>query len=136
VTKSALFGAAVLALTVTAAGAAEDTISASYMLPNCRAFVDYPKEYTDDHLPIGFCAGLVSGIDFMGSYMALSQQWYPLPKDDFRRQILCTDAPAGSILVQEIRIIIKYIDARPARMHEDFRSLALEAIRDTWPCKP
>src|SRR4029453_4871755 len=30
---------------------------------------------------------------------------------------------------------VQYIDARPARMHEDFRILAAEAMRAAWPCK-
>jgi hypothetical protein len=32
--------------------------------------------------------------------------------------------------------IVQYIDAHPARMHEDFRNLAVEAMRVAWPCKP
>ena len=29
----------------------------------------------------------------------------------------------------------KYIDARPAKMNEDFRELALDAMDAAWPCK-
>jgi Rap1a immunity proteins len=28
-----------------------------------------------------------------------------------------------------------YIEARPERMHEPFRKLALEALGEAWPCK-
>ena len=38
-------------------------------------------------------------------------------------------------LGQMVRVIVAYIDARPARVHEDFRLLALEALVDAWPCK-
>ena len=36
---------------------------------------------------------------------------------------------------QTVRVVIAYIDARPARMHEDIRGLALEALINAWPCK-
>ena len=36
---------------------------------------------------------------------------------------------------QAIAVVVKYIEARPERMHEDFRALALEALTAAWPCK-
>jgi hypothetical protein len=33
-----------------------------------------------------------------------------------------------------VRVVVAYIEARPARVHEDFRNLALEALREAWPC--
>jgi hypothetical protein len=36
---------------------------------------------------------------------------------------------------QVIQVSIKYIDDRPARMHESFNALAVEALRAAWPCK-
>jgi hypothetical protein len=35
----------------------------------------------------------------------------------------------------ESQVIIAYIEARPQRMHEDFRVLAVEAMQKAWPCK-
>ena len=43
--------------------------------------------------------------------------------------------PAGAIIKQRIQVIIAYIEARPQRMHEDFRVLAVEAMQRAWPCK-
>lgn len=44
--------------------------------------------------------------------------------------------PAGEVTVnQQVRVVVAYIDARPNRLHEDFRILALEALKDAWPCK-
>ena len=28
-----------------------------------------------------------------------------------------------------------YIDGQPERMHENFNSLAVEALREAWPCR-
>jgi Rap1a immunity proteins len=41
----------------------------------------------------------------------------------------------GVTVGQEIMVVVAYIDARPARMHENFGVLALEALRTAWPCK-
>ena len=43
-------------------------------------------------------------------------------------------APAGAVRDQAVRIVVQYIDARPARMHEYFSWLAIEALRAAWPC--
>jgi hypothetical protein len=36
---------------------------------------------------------------------------------------------------QAVAVVIKYIEARPERMHEPFGMLALEALTAAWPCK-
>jgi hypothetical protein len=36
---------------------------------------------------------------------------------------------------QTVAVVIKYIEARPERMHEDFGKLAYEALTAAWPCK-
>ena len=36
---------------------------------------------------------------------------------------------------QVIRVAADYIDRVPARMHEPFDALALEAFRAHWPCR-
>jgi len=127
-----LLGAA-LALTVTAAPAAEDVESANYIMPGCRAILEL-KSYDNLHVQ-GMCAGIVNTIAIMGRYMELSLQRFPLPVDDYRRQWMCIETPIGSTLGQEVRIVVAYIDSHPARMHEDFKFLALEALRAAWPCK-
>jgi Rap1a immunity proteins len=33
-----------------------------------------------------------------------------------------------------VAVVIKYIEARPERMHEPFADLALEALKAAWPC--
>jgi Rap1a immunity proteins len=38
-------------------------------------------------------------------------------------------------VTQIVLVVLKYIDARPARLNEDFRLLAAEALVAAWPCK-
>jgi hypothetical protein len=129
--RSVLFGAAALVLTITAASAAEDISSANYMLPGCQAYADRKPPY-DRPFEQGLCAGTVRGIGFMGSstmetvdgrvVRTAIQEW-------------CLDLPDAVTVRQMVRVVVAYIDARPARMHEDFRLLALEALRTAWPCR-
>ena len=44
-------------------------------------------------------------------------------------------APDSVTNFQIVRVVVKYIDDRPARQHENFRELAREALRAAWPCR-
>jgi hypothetical protein len=110
---ASLFGAA-LALTVTAAQAAEDTRSANYMLPYCRLMLGSGGIPPNNISHVAFCNGMVVGL----SYAA---------------EGLC--APDGVTHGQLMRVVVQYIDQRPQRMHESFLMLAHEALRAAWPCR-
>jgi len=92
---------------------AENTVSADSVMVGCRAWLlsSTPLELS---MRAGFCAGLVEGIGFAGVGICF---------------------PNGVTNGQIIRVVVKYIDDRPARLNEDFRALALEALRAAWPCK-
>jgi hypothetical protein len=83
----------------------------------------------------GMCAGTVDAIAFMGKLMYHSLIALPLPENDFRRLKMCMDAPNGVTIGQEVKVVVAYIDARPARLHEPFEQLALQALLTAWPCK-
>jgi hypothetical protein len=42
----------------------------------------------------------------------------------------CAAVPTGVTYEQAIRVVVRYIDQRPQRMHERFEALAIEAIYD------
>lgn len=137
--RSVLFGAAAIALTVTAAPAAEAVSSANSIMPGCRGFASRVDQNSlNDAFDQGFCAGTVGAIGFMGTAMKIGLQSNTEPDDRFAvvaRRSACLDIPAGVTLGQEVRVVISYIEVRPARMHEPFRGLALDALRTAWPCK-
>jgi hypothetical protein len=92
---------------------AQDLRSANYLLPACRDFAsDTPHPNSDPFLR-GVCAGIIRG----------------LVQVDGR-----TCVPEGVKVGQIMRVVLLYIDNQPARHHEDFVKLALEAIRNAWPC--
>ncbi len=102
---------AALALSDGSAFAEADTKSANYVMTGCHNLV---ADQNDEPFLQGICAGLISGVTYQSEDNCL---------------------PAGATRGQIVRVVVQYIDVRPARMHEDFRKLALEALRAVWPCE-
>ena len=50
-----------------------------------------------------------------------------------RSVYLCV--PEGATPEQRVRVVVKYIEARPERMQEPFGKLSLEALMAASPCK-
>ena len=92
--------------------AQKDIYSADYLMPGCRAFLRADTGNT--HLR-GYCVDLVMGV---------ARDAYA-PRICLPREV--TDE-------QIVRVVVQYIDSQPARLHEDFVVLAIEALRKTWPC--
>ena len=112
---------AVMLLSCGVAVAGSNQPSASYFMPGCRdaaSLITFSVRESEEEVGrMNFCAGVVVGLGFMGELHGIC-----LPPDTTSQQ-------ATSIVVQ-------YIDAQPARADEDFRSLAIEALRANWPCPP
>jgi hypothetical protein len=112
-----LRGVALIAMMLNcgAAFAEADQSSANYVMRGCRDFISSGLS-SAQRSPIsqGFCVGAVMGIAFAS-------------------QGLCI--PSNVTSGQEVRVVVKYIDDRPARLHESFMLLAFEALRAAWPCK-
>ncbi|MGB8125149.1 MAG: Rap1a/Tai family immunity protein [Pseudolabrys sp.] len=81
--------------------------SANLVMNGCR-FVNSPSNYQDLFMQ-GRCLGVVSVlVDFSPG--------------------VCL--PPGAITIQQA---VRVVDARPARLHENFNKLVLEALREAWP---
>ena len=140
-TRSALFGATAFALTVTAAQAAPEEFSANSILPGCK---DAINEKSTHQLEQGLCMGIIRWVTQMGDAALLVLRADSRDNLDANKRLglrsawgtLCIDGPPHeATLGQVVRVVVAYIDARPARMHAEFGALALEALRDAWPCK-
>ena len=123
---SGLLLGVVLAFTVTAAAAQVN--SANEMMPHCRNALD-PKS-PENLYAQGICVGTIVGIAFVAVSLSVLS-----PSDENARRELCVNPAATGTKGQLVRTVVAYIDARPARMHEPFAALALEALRGAWPCK-
>lgn len=87
-----------------------DLDSAEYIMPGCRQFLIGNTQF---HFLEGNCNGIVETLEFMSPDLCV---------------------PPGSTLGEAVRIVVQYIDARPIRLQENFRLLALEALASAWPC--
>jgi hypothetical protein len=105
--------AILIALTMPARAA--DVDSANYLLRGCKAFIvrENTMPTPIDAMKQGRCVGLVDGLSYTGNFCQ----------------------PKGVTTGQAVAVVVKYIEARPERMHEDFGILALEALTAAWPCK-
>jgi hypothetical protein len=89
---------------------AEDPLSASSNIVGCR---NYVASSTEELFLQGYCVGAIRAlVEFAAGACA----------------------PKAATNMQAARIVIQYIDARRARLHESFNKLAAEALRSAWPC--
>jgi len=109
------FVVATILLALMVPASAEHTDSANYFLPGCKGTLGRGPENTPEWRRVlcrAYINGLVYGAQGMG---------------------FCP--PEGVSRGQAVAVIVKYIEGRPERMHEDFGKLALEAVTAAWPCK-
>jgi Rap1a immunity proteins len=84
--------------------------TANQLMPACHKWINGSTETPLDQ---GICMGIVIGVAQAGD--------------------ICT--PSGVTNGQALRVVVQYVDQRPARMHESFRNLAHEALKAVWPCQ-
>jgi len=116
---------AVLALTFTTAGTAEKgTNSANYMLPGCK------KVLTSDTRGgiYGTAQEAFDAGDCMGHVRAAVAVRAVLDDQLFG----CTVIPRSATNNQAVRVVVRYIETRPQRMHEPFIYLVMEALQDVF----
>jgi hypothetical protein len=106
----------ILSATVSSlAVAAEMDESANYWLPFCRQ-VAKGNFYQGDAFRNGGCAGIITGLLVLGRSAG----------------VFCR--PDGVTVEQAVRVVVQFLDQHPARTNENFNALAIEAMRDAWPC--
>ena len=107
---------AAFALNSDFAVAQADLNSANYIMPGCRAVLepDPPKDMNAKFISVQ-CKAIIRGLIYASS------------------SNICP--PQSDKTNEDIRVVVEYIDDQPARLHEQFFVLALEALRAAWPCK-
>jgi Rap1a immunity proteins len=101
--------------------------SADAIMRGCRMMVsDSTLDDPNDSFLAGVCAGTIDGLVYEANMLKLSSA--PAP----HAEVFCV--PKETTIQQQIRVVVKYVEARPERMHERFALLALLA-REAWPCE-
>ena len=93
--------------------------TANFMMARCRSFIAGTQgsqhRTGDEAFYSGVCVGTVDTLVFAGNGVC---------------------RPAGATVGQAVRIVVKYIDDRPAMHNEtSFKLVARHALRAAWPCK-
>src|SRR5262249_49519223 len=123
-TRMPMLGASAVIVAMTlncgAAVAEPNKTSADYVMPGCRdaaSVITFSKagESKEEASLMGFCAGIVVGLSFNGQAYGIC-------------------LPAGTTAQLATSIVVQYIDGQPARVHEGFNRLAVDALRANWPC--
>jgi hypothetical protein len=119
-TTAAIIAASIL----TPAIAAEpDRGSADNRMRGCRELLritdnaaEEPNRDPSNAYRVGICFGTINALIAVGIPLGICE-------------------PPHATNEQAIRVVVQYIDARPARLYEDFLLLAIEALRNAWPCQ-
>jgi hypothetical protein len=74
------------------------------------------------------CTGYVSG--FIDSHAIDS---YLFEKNTQKKLLYCL--PPNSKIIQFVRVIVKYLNEHPEKLHNGARMLVMEALNEAFPCK-
>lgn len=111
----AAVGLAVMLLLSTQSQASSGYYNGGRLLKECKS---------DSALAINVCLGYIVG---MADYEDQLQDWSILDEP-----IFCT--PDGVTVGQLKKVVIKYLDERPERLHLTASSLTANALRTAFPC--
>jgi|RhiMetdeSRZDD1v2_1073273.scaffolds.fasta_scaffold331026_2 Rap1a immunity proteins len=97
-----------------------DKASADYVMLGCRTAVSpitfsNTVESKEDASRTALCFGIINGLTYIGQHFG-------------------TCLPVGTTSQQAVSVVVQYIDSHPEKIHENFNSLAVEALREAWPC--
>ena len=96
--------------------------SAKALMPGCRNFIK------DGGWPTSQPAMLLSRPAQLQMSLCLDK----VLRLEYAHPSICS--PRHWTIEQLVGVVVKYVDSRPARLHEDFTKLAIEALQATWPC--
>ena len=107
------------------AQAAGEQFMARTIFPGCKADVALSerllKPNIDSALSAGVCVGAIETLLMLYATASLAGP-----------TTICV--PNNVSTGQLVRVVIRYMDARPERLNESFALLAIEAFRAAWPC--
>ena len=97
-----------------------DQSSANHIMPACRVAAlpitfSNTEESKEDVSRTSLCVGIIVGLGYAGQPFGIC-------------------LPVGATTQQAVRVVVQYIDGHPERMQESFNYLAVEALREAWPC--
>ncbi len=118
---SVLRGIALIVAMISGCGVAiaePSKASADYIMLGCRTAVitfSNTVESQEDASRTASCFEIINALSYVGR--------------DFGACL-----PVGTTSRQVVSVVVQYIDGHPDKIRENFNSLAVEAMREAWPC--
>jgi hypothetical protein len=101
---------------------AEDIYSANYYIEACRIVGSDRQPRDSEVFGTALCIGALEAFSWVA--------------EGLRAENLRSCRPASATLSQMAKVVVAYLNENPARLHEPFAGLALEAFGRAWPCPP
>jgi hypothetical protein len=101
----------------------KDDNSANAVYSGCKAFAQGLQPSNSEVATLGsYCSGMLHALAGIAKFVSPQYAlWRSCP-------------PPTSDAAQLARVVVKFVEEHPERMHEDFRVLAVEALHRAWPC--
>jgi hypothetical protein len=117
--RNTLFGIVLCLILVGSykAHAEEDTKSGNFFLPHCEHYLTDGIHYD---VWDGDCSGIIGTLLYFDRSLPAEVRF-------------CS--PKTVTRGQATRVVISYLNANPARLHENFKALAAIALHQAWPCQ-
>jgi hypothetical protein len=106
----------------TAQAQSPDYGSGNYMAAPCKMVADQAVEKDASNVTTyraGLCMGKVASLRYVLNFL----------EDPYR-----SCPPKTATVGQHIKVVSAFLEQNPSRLHEEFDKLALEAMRQAWPC--
>ena len=122
---------ALTALMITAANAAENEHSASFMLLHCKLTSGQAVATYNPYL-YGRWFGLVEGVINMSGLLKAMHTVGDIPHLD---PLLCAAVPEQVTVEEALKVVVMYGETHPKEGPLPFTVLVLDALHDRWPCQ-
>jgi len=107
-------------------GAAE---TAEVMASACRDVVSAPVRGDNVHLNTTFDVGRC-----WGAFAVVQEVTRLAVRQGSSERVFSVCSPAESTRTQLVAVFVQYVKQNPQRMHEEFFTVALDALRQGFPC--
>jgi hypothetical protein len=107
------------ALLCSPAAFAQDSSAARY-LPECRLSSVERLTSADDVIKAAHCGGMLYALISSAQFLDQPARFCP---------------PAGIRVSQVAQVVVRFIEGVPQRQNEPFIPMALEGLRQAWPCR-
>jgi hypothetical protein len=112
-----------------AVGDAPVTLDGNRLLPQCEDAVRVANDSRRGlDADASYCLGFVNGI------MEMAYDWQASTKQSKLTFLPCLPSD-GMTSMQAVRIVTKYLNSHPEKLHRDAKNLVVEALKEAFPCK-